>query len=300
MNPPCEFTRRGFTTRLLAALGAVAAAAGSRRLAAAADPPPPPSPAAAMPPADPADAALPTFESDMSMYPPESSRPDQIAILVYHRCTAQDVIGPQHMFASLLGATVRLVAKTREPILTDTGVRFLPDCTLDECPRDLTVICAPGGTGGTLAAMRDADTLAFLADRGGQARFVTSVCTGSLLLGAAGLLKGYRATSHWSTRPLLTRFGAIPTDERVVRDRNRVTGAGVTAGLDFGLTLVSELRDRRYAETVQLIAEYDPQPPFQAGSPAKAPAPVREMMTRMSAGFVAKADEFARAASIQP
>ena len=215
----------------------------------------------------------------MSMYGPEMIQPDQIAILVYHRCTTLDVMGPQQMLASLLGATVRLVAKTREPIITDTGVRLLPDCTSDECPRDLTVLCVPGGSAGTLAAMQDTDTLAFLSDRGSRARL---------------------ATSHWSVRPVLARFGATPTDERVVRDRNRITGAGVTAGLDLGLTLVGELRNPWYAETVQLVTEYDPQPPFHAGTPAKAPAAVREEMTRMFAGLTAKADEIARAASHQP
>lgn len=136
-----------------------------------------------------------------------------------------------------------------------------------------------------MAAMRDTAILDFLADRGSRARWVTSVCTGSLLLGAAGLLQGYRATSHWVTRSLLKDAGAIPVDARVVQDRNRVTGAGVSAGLDLGLYLVGKLRDRPYAETVQLLAEYAPEPPYDAGTPRTAPAEARVMLEGMFTEF---------------
>lgn len=119
--------------------------------------------------------------------------------------------------------------------------------------------------------MRDDETLDFIADWGSRAEFVTSVCTGSLLLGAAGLLKGYRATSHWGAISILKEFGAKPVDGRVVEDRNRLTGGGVTAGMDLGLTVVARLRDEFYAQGVQLMAEYAPQPPFNAGTPATAP-----------------------------
>ncbi len=134
-----------------------------------------------------------------------------------------------------------------------------------------------------------------MADRGARAKYVTSVCSGSLILGATGLLKGYKATSHWSVRDALAGFGAIPTDARVVRDRNRITGAGVTAGLDFGLTMVAELRDRTYAECVQLMGEYDPDPPFNAGSMKTASAEVKAPMVEMLAGFKKKAEELASA-----
>jgi putative intracellular protease/amidase len=222
---------------------------------------------------------------DMSMAPASWTRPDEIAMLVYPRMTALDLIGPQYMFAALLGAKVHLVAKTREPVTSDTGVTITPTATFAETPQDLTVLFAPGGTQGTLAALEDAETRAFMADRGSRAKYVTSVCTGSLILGAAGLLKGYRATSHWAAREALADFGAIPTDERVVRDRNRITGAGVTAGLDFGLTMVAELRDANYAQSLQLICEYDPHPPFNAGSLHTAPPEVRAMMQGMFSPF---------------
>jgi putative intracellular protease/amidase len=230
---------------------------------------------------------------DMSMVPPSWTRADQIAMLVYPQMTALDLIGPQYMFASLMGAKVHLVGKTLDPVTSDTGVTIVPTATFDTCPRDLTVLFTPGGTGGTLAAAADPATRGFMADRGSRARYVTSVCTGSLILGAAGLLRGYKATGHWAARDVLRDFGAIPVDERVVRDRNRITGAGVTAGLDFGLTMVAELRDPNYAENVQLLCEYDPHPPFNAGSLHTAPAEVRTTMTKMLAGFTKRARELA-------
>src|SRR5699024_1400520 len=149
---------------------------------------------------------------------------------------------------------------------SDAGMTVVPTATFDTCPRDLTVIFTPGGTKGTLAAASDPDTLDFMADRGARAKYVTSVCSGSLVLGAAGLLKGYKATSHWSCRDALAGFGAIPTNARVVHDRNRITGAGVTAGLDFGLSMVAELRSDFYAKCTQLVAEYAPDPPFHSGT----------------------------------
>lgn len=224
-------------------------------------------------------------EHDMTMLPPEWKGSEQIVFVGYQRMTALDLIGPQYMFASLWGATVRIAAKTMEPIRTDTGVVIMPDQTFAEAVEAPDVLCAPGGSQGTLDAMADEETIRFVRSRGEKARYVTSVCTGSLLLGAAGLLKGYRASAHWATRPLLSEFGAIPVDERVVRDRNRITGAGVTAGIDFGLTMLAEMRDADYAQGVQLLAEYDPQPPFNAGSPDKAPAEVTAMMRAMFTDF---------------
>ncbi len=220
---------------------------------------------------------------------------EQIAMLIYPGMTALDLIGPHFMFASLMGAKVLLVAKSPDPVTSDTGVTITPTATFGTCPRDLTVLFTPGGTDGTLAAAEDPATRAFMADRGARAKFVTSVCSGSLILGAAGLLKGYKATSHWSVRDALAGFGAIPTDARVVRDRNRITGAGVTAGLDFGLTMVAELRDRTYAECVQLMGEYDPDPPFNAGSMKTAPAEVKAPMVQLLAEFTKKAEKLATA-----
>ncbi len=242
----------------------------------------------------PARAADPAPEHDMSRIPAAWTRPDQIAMLVYPQMTALDLIAPQHMFASLMGAKVHLVSKTLAPVTSDTGVTLTPTATFETCPEDLTVLFAPGGTEGTLAAMEDGATRAFMADRGARATYVTSVCTGALILGAAGLLRGYRATTHWAAREVLADFGAIPAEGRVVRDRNRITGGGVTAGLDFGLTMVAELRDATYAQGVQLQAEYDPHPPFSSGSPATASAQVRGLIEPMQAGFVRRAHQLAR------
>ena len=225
--------------------------------------------------------------------PPPVVGSRDIAMLVYPGVTALDLVGPQYMFAALDGMRVHLVGRTPAPVTSDTGLVLTPTLDFASCPADLAILFAPGGTDGTLAAMRDADTRACLADRGARAGRVTSVCTGSLLLGAAGLLRGYRATSHWAARNALAGFGALPTDARVVRDRNRVTGAGVTAGLDLGLALLAELRGDAYAELVQLGCEYDPQPPFSAGSPGTAPPAVTAEMTRLLSGFVAGADGIA-------
>ncbi len=220
-------------------------------------------------------------------------RDEQIAMLMYPGMTVLDLIGPQAMFASMMGAKIMLVAKTMEPVTSDGGVTITPHATFYTCPRDLTVLCTPGGTDGTLAAAADPATLAFMADRGSRAKYVTSVCSGSLILGAAGLLKGYKATLHWSVRQVLAKYGAIPTDQRVVHDRNRITGAGVTAGLDMGLTMVAILRDKLYAECTQLVSEYDPNPPFHAGSLKTAPPEVREAMMNLLEGFARKADALA-------
>ena len=232
---------------------------------------------------------------DMSDMPASWTQDNQIAMLCYPRMTILDLIGPQYMFSSLMGAKVHLVAKTRDPITSDTGVTMIPTATFDEVPKDLSVLFAPGGTDGTLAAMRDDETRAFMADRGARATYVTSVCTGSLILGAAGLLRGYQATSHWAARDALTEFGATPVDARVVKDRNRITGAGVTAGLDFGLQMLAEMRDRTYAEGVQLMCEYDPHPPFNAGSMHTAPLHVKAMIGAMVTAFPGQIRDTARA-----
>ena len=226
---------------------------------------------------------------DMSSMPADWMGHEQIALLIYQSFTVLDMVGPHYMFTSLIGATVHVVAKTTAPVTSDAGLTIVPTKSFEDCPRDLDVICVPGGTDGTLAAMQDEETMRFLADRGSRARYVTSVCTGSLLLGAAGLLEGYKATSHWATRDLLPIFGAIPTEGRVVRDRNRITGGGVTAGIDFGLSMVGDLRDRPYAEAVQLLAEYAPAPPYDSGSPASASTDTRTLIEDMFVDFLKNA-----------
>ncbi len=190
-------------------------------------------------------------------------------MLVHDDMILMDLNGPQTVFA-LIGADVLLVSKDLAPVRTDVGIMVQPTATFETCPRDLDVLFVPGGLRGTLACMADRQVLDFLADRGRRARYVTSVCTGSLVLGAAGLLNGFRATSHWYVRDLLPLMGAILDPARVVEDRNRITGGGVTAGIDFGLTLAARLTDEGRAKRVQLVIEYDPQPPFAAGSPEAA------------------------------
>ena len=163
----------------------------------------------------------------------------RIGLLLFERMTQLDMTGPFEVFTRVPDAQVLLVAKTLEPIEADTGLRMLPYTTLRDC-QPLDVICVPGGPG-VNALMEDAEVLAWLREQAAHARYVGSVCTGSLVLGAAGLLRGRRATSHWGARDLLAAFGATPTPERVVRDGNLFTGGGVTAGIDFALTMVAEL-----------------------------------------------------------
>ena len=204
----------------------------------------------------------------------------QIGMLLYPGLSALDLVGPHPFFAELSNSQVHLLWKDKAAIVSSLGYSIVPTTSIRDCPRDLDVVFVPGGTSGTFAMMEDEEILSFLADRGSRARYVTSVCTGSLILGAAGLMKSYRATSHWMFRDLLPMFGAIPVEERVVTDRNRITGGGVTAGIDFGLVIASRLRGRQAAEALQLYNEYDPHPPFAAGSPAIAPLATRDAAYR--------------------
>lgn len=231
----------------------------------------------------------------MSAFPAHWHGSEQVAFLVYPEFTALDLVGPHYMLGNLMGATMHIVAKSPAPVVSDMKLTIVPTATFETCPKDIDIICVPGGSSGTLAAMQDAATLAFLRDRGSRAKFITSVCTGSLVLGAAGLLEGYKATSHWVTRELLRDFGAEPVDSRVVIDRNRITGAGVTAGLDFGLALVAKLRDADYAKAVQLLAEYQPEPPFNAGTPATAGAVPTKLLSDMFIPFIASIKAMAAA-----
>jgi cyclohexyl-isocyanide hydratase len=204
------------------------------------------------------------------------STPLQIGLLVFPKVTQLDLTGPLQVFSSVPGAKVHLVWKRIEPVASDSVLTLMPTVTFANCPQ-LDVICVPGGLG-TDDMINDEEMLAFLRTQAWGAKYVTSVCTGSLVLGAAGLLKGYRATTHWSAIDFLSAFGAIPTKTRVCVDRNRFTGGGVTAGIDFALTLVSQLVDRKTAEAIQLRLEYNPAPPFNAGSPDTAPPDVLAFM----------------------
>ena len=216
----------------------------------------------------------------------DPAKPVRIAMLLFPGMTALDLVGPQALLAGLSGDSLHLVAKTAGTVVSDTGLGLVATTAFDTCPRDLDVLFVPGGDG-TPDQMRDEATLAFLRDRASRAAWVTSVCTGSLILGAAGLLTGYRATSHWCVRDaILPLLGAIPVDERVVSDRNRVTAAGVSAGLDFALALSARLRGVDYARTSQLVAEYAPQPPFSAGTPGGASPVVIERAAAILKGLV--------------
>ncbi len=237
-------------------------------------------------------APAPT-ESYMDKVPASWKGAEQIGILIYDDVTALDVVGPHYFLGRLAGATVHFVADRIRPISSDANLTLMPTATFETCPKDLDILLVGGGTKGTLKAMRDPATIAFIKDRGERAKWVTSVCTGSLLLGKAGLLRGYRATSHWIGRPLLKEFGAIEVDERVVFDRNRITGAGVSAGLDLGLSILKTLRPLEFAQMVQLFGEYAPQPPLDSGTPDHAPAPVLARANAMLADFVAGVRETA-------
>ncbi len=191
-----------------------------------------------------------------------------IGILFFPKVTQLDATGPAQVLSRAPGAKLHMIWKTRDPVPTDSGFSVVPTTTFADCPQ-LDVICVPGGAG-QIDLMNDQETLDFLRRQAPGARYVTSVCTGSLVLAAAGLLKGYRSACHWAARDSLKAFGAIPVAERVVRDRNRISGGGVTAGIDFGLTMLAELAGEDVARSVQLMMEYDPQPPFDSGSPEKA------------------------------
>ena len=204
-----------------------------------------------------------------------------IVFALFPRVTQLDFTGPHQVFSSLPGAQVLLASRTGEPIESD-GITFSGLRRLAEIER-CDVICVPGGYGATNVALADEKFLAEVCRLADTARYVTSVCTGSLVLGAAGLLRGKRAACHWTWRDSLALFGAIPDPARVVRDGNVITGGGVTAGIDFALTLVSELAGPGTAQMIQLGIEYAPAPPFDAGSPETAPpeilALVRERNT---------------------
>lgn len=219
--------------------------------------------------------------------------PLRIAFLLFPDVTQLDLTGPAQ-FLSRVGR-VDLVAATRDPVPTDAGFAILPTATYDEVP-GADILCVPGGVGVTRVIEDDA-AMAWVARVGADARWVTSVCTGSLILGAAGLLRGYRATTHWAWHDHLALFGAKPVRARTVVDRNRVTGGGVTAGIDFALTLIGEALGEQAAKVVQLALEYDPRPPFDAGSPERADPATRAIYDkRVAAMFPNRAADLQAAA----
>jgi cyclohexyl-isocyanide hydratase len=197
--------------------------------------------------------------------------PFTVGMLLYPGFTMLDLAGPLNVFS--MHARLHLFWKELKPVESDSGVSLVATTLLRDCPEKLDVLFVPGGFG-TMEAMADAELLTFLQHAASRADYITSVCPGSLLLGAAGLLQGYKATTHWVFHEMLSQFGAQPVKARVVIDRNRISGGGVTAGIDFGLTVLAQLRGEQAAQAVQLTLEYDPQPPFNAGTPEKAGADI--------------------------
>ncbi|GAP96646.1 ThiJ/PfpI family protein [Leptolyngbya sp. NIES-2104] len=175
---------------------------------------------------------------------------------------------------------VHLLWKTLEPVKSSEGLSLLPTMTFEQCPA-LDVLCVPGGAIGQVEMMRDEEVLNFLRQQGETAKFITSVCTGSLILVAAGLLQGYRAACHWAFRDQLAMLGVEVRTERIVIDRNRITGGGVTAGIDFGLLVAAKLVGEETAKVIQLVLEYNPAPPFDAGSPETAGEAIVEKFNQM-------------------
>jgi cyclohexyl-isocyanide hydratase len=196
----------------------------------------------------------------------------EFGLLAFPNLQQLDLTGPYEVFAMVPDSRVHLVWKQPGPIPTATGLTLQATTGFADCP-PLDVLCVPGG-GGVNALLEDGETLDFIRRKATGARYVTSVCTGSLVLGAAGLLNGKRATSHWNAVEFLPHFGAVPTPGRVVRDGNLITAGGITSGIDFALTLVADLIGQQAAETIQLALEYAPAPPFNAGTPDTAPAAV--------------------------
>ena len=196
-----------------------------------------------------------------------------IGFVIFPNLTQLDFTGPLQVLHRLPGATTHIVAKTREPVPSDCPLAIPPTATFADCP-PVDLLCVPGGFG-VDQAMEDEATLAFVRREAARAKYVTSVCTGAFILGAAGLLKGKRATTHWAYHHLLPRVGAIPVKERVVRDGNTITGGGVTAGVDFAFTVMNEIAGPVVTQSVQLGIEYDPKPPFTGGSAARAPAEIK-------------------------
>ena len=210
----------------------------------------------------------------------------KIAMLVYPGMTPLDMVGPLQTWSFIPDVEIQLVWKDISPVMTDTGMPILPSHSFGDSFESPDILFTGGGAKPTVDLMSDAETVQYLADRGAKAKWITSVCTGSLLLGAAGLLKGYKATTHWAAVSILESLGAIPTPGRYVIDRNRATGGGVTAGIDFGLAIAAELAGEDFAKTVQLAMEYSPKPPFTCGTPEEATPELVERVQNLFAEAV--------------
>lgn len=226
----------------------------------------------------------------------------KIGSLIYRDMDQADLAGPFEVLSRIPESTFHVIGLTRSPVRDVRGLLLTPDITFDDAPQ-LDVLVVPGGTGQE-DLMNDAITLSFIRAQASAAQYVFSVCTGALVCGAAGLLRGVRATTHWTALPLLQYFGAIPVDQRVVIDRTHVSAAGVSAGLDGALQLAALLRGEDVAQQIQLRIEYAPQPPFNAGTPSTAPTEivgrVRESFQTICDRRLATAHQIASQLGIAP
>jgi cyclohexyl-isocyanide hydratase len=219
-----------------------------------------------------------------------------VGLLTFPGLTQLDLTGPFEVLSRIPDAALHLVWKDTSPVRSDKGLVLLPSTSFAACP-PLDLLFVPGGPG-QIPLMEDDDALAFVAAQGARARFVTSVCTGSLVLGAAGLLRGYAATTHWAYIPLLSLLGARPVEERVVVDRNRITAGGVTAGIDFGFRVLAEIAGDDAARRAELELEYDPAPPFACGHPRRAPvALVTSVRQHLAERYTTREEQIRRIAS---
>jgi len=207
-------------------------------------------------------------------------------MLLFDGLTQLDLTGPYEVLSRMPDTRVLLIAPTEASVRSEWGLTITPDATFANAP-SLDIVCVPGGWG-VDAFLTNDELLDFLRARSARARFTISICSGALLLGAAGLLRGYRATTHWMSLDLLPLLGATAVHERVVRDRDRITSAGVTAGIDMSIALAAELFGTTVAQTIQLAIEYDPAPPFDSGSPRTAPESVRAAVSLASAPSLAR------------
>lgn len=218
-----------------------------------------------------------------------------VVMLLFPRLTQLDLTGPFEVLARFEELTIDLAWKIRDPVIDSGGLQLTPTRSFADCPQ-ADILFVPGGPG-QIALMEDAEVLAFLRRQAAAAHYVTSVCTGSLILAAAGLLTGYRAACHWLSLDQLGFFGATPVKDRVAMDRNRITGAGVTSGIDFALTLAAVLFGEERAKRAQLAMEYSPMPPFAAGTPASAGAKLVAEVKAANAAFQKEREEVARRAA---
>jgi cyclohexyl-isocyanide hydratase len=201
-----------------------------------------------------------------------------VGFVIFPDLTQLDFTGPQQVLARLPESAMHIVAKSSAAVPSDSGLGLVPTHTFESCPR-LDLLCIPGGNAGVVRAMGDRETIEFVRRQARTAKYVTSVCTGAFILGAAGLLKGRRATTHWAFTELLPLVGATHEKGRVVKDGNVITAGGVTSGIDFGLHVVAEIGGESVAQAIQLGLEYDPEPPFTSGHPDRASATVKAMVS---------------------